>query len=101
MKQRDSMEYIQMIVIGMLGIAFCGYVILQFIYIYNPQLRAPVKNNTVTFEVTGITNSADASTLVAMHFECIKYCSNEMSGTGYMKECYSECAKLGKEGCEK
>jgi len=102
-KQRDSIEYIQVIVIGIIGIAFLGYVILQFVYIYNPQFRAPVKNNTVTFEVTGITNSEDPSTLVAVHFECIKYCNDRFGGNSlsYLEECYKQCSLLGKEGCEK
>jgi hypothetical protein len=98
-KQRDSFEYMQNIVIGMLGIAFLGYVALQFFYIYNPQMRPPVKNNTVTF-VTGITNSEDPSTLVSLHFECIKYCQTHVADS-YMQDCWNECSKLGKEGCEK
>jgi hypothetical protein len=94
---RDSFEWIQIFGIYMLGIAFVVYVALQFFYIYNPS----IKNNTVTFEVTGITNSENASTLVSLHYECIKYCNNEYgsSSLSYIQLCFNECSKLGKEAC--
>lgn len=53
------------------------------------------KVSQFTFNVIGINNaSLNASTLVSVHFECIKFC------TGYdVNDCYNQCALLGKEQC--
>jgi hypothetical protein len=64
----------------------------------------PEKDNakTIRFEVTGISNSENASTLVQLHWECMKYCVEEYGNYGMSTAgCWEECAKLGKEGCSK
>lgn len=58
----------------------------------------PQNDNKVTFEVIGITNSTNATTLVQIHFECIKWCTRQVSYE-YFQNCWKECASLGKEGC--
>lgn len=57
----------------------------------------PVEQKPIQFEVLGVTGSVNASTLVGIHYECIKYC---ISHSQYQQSCWNECAKLGKEGCE-
>lgn len=52
-----------------------------------------------TFNVVGLTNSTNSS-IVQIHFECIKFCINNMEdGTGAQYRCYDECAKLGTIQC--
>jgi hypothetical protein len=50
----------------------------------------------ITFEVVGIINSTNATTLVSIHYECIKYCNDHSS---YISTCWQQCEKLGKEVC--
>lgn len=54
------------------------------------------QSKTIKFEVTGIVNNTNATTLVQMHFECIKYCTNYYGSSGYTIDCYDQCALLGK-----
>lgn len=49
----------------------------------------------ITFNVVGVTDSMNASTLVQVHFECIKWCGRET----YRENCWGQCEKLGREGC--
>lgn len=83
-----------------LGVIFLFFImILALIYvgvtIYD--VFHPGPNKTITFNVTGITNSTNATTLTQLHFECIKYCTNYYGSSGYTKDCYDQCALLGKE----
>lgn len=54
------------------------------------------EDKVITFNVTGITNSTNATTLVQLHFECIKFCT----GRDYQTDCYKQCALLGTEECK-
>jgi hypothetical protein len=57
------------------------------------------KEESITFNVVGITNNSNSS-LVQLHFECIKYCVYHLtSGTNAQYRCYDECAKLGTIQC--
>jgi len=56
-------------------------------------------DHTIKFEVTGITGSLNASSLVVVHYECIKYCMAHTSMTSDRNNCFAQCALLGKEGC--
>lgn len=47
----------------------------------------------ITFNVVGITDPKNATTLVQIQFECIKYCSIHED---YPGSCWKECEKLGK-----
>jgi len=60
----------------------------------------PASHDTVTFNITGInTDNQNASSLVAIHFECIKYCTGHNSGNDDKRLCFEQCALLGKEVC--
>ena len=55
------------------------------------------RNKTITFNVIGVNETQNATTLVQIHFECIKFCVNRLSsGESSQYRCYDECAKLGK-----
>lgn len=96
MKKKKTFEdYIQTIAITLFAIGLVGWLIWS---IYSAFYIPDKPNKTITFEVTGITNSANASTLVQVHFECIKYC-NANTPNQYMSDCWAQCATLGKEGC--
>lgn len=43
------------------------------LWTYNSFLAEP-KNDTIKFEITGIVNNTNATSLSQIHFECIKYC---------------------------
>ena len=84
-------------------IAFCLFVITLFgwlIWSIYSAFYIPEKDNIVKFEVVGIINSENATTLVQLHYECIKYCMSHTSGSMEKGKCWEQCALLGKEGCE-
>jgi len=79
------------------GIMFLG--LLFFAALCYSAFR-PASHDTITFNVTGvIPNNINASTLVAIHFQCIQYCVDHVSD--YRSLCYEQCSKLGSEGCGK
>jgi len=55
----------------------------------------PQSPPTINFQIMGISNASNTSTLAQMHYECIKWCANRE----YTRLCWEECEKLGKEGC--
>jgi hypothetical protein len=61
------------------------------------------KNQEIIFNVVGIENyTENATTLISIHYECIKYCAGHFQdGTQGEYKCYEECSKLGSEGCGK
>jgi len=93
MKMQKKMENIMfcLLVIGILG--WLAWSIYSTIYY-------PEKENIVKFEVVGITNSEDTTTLMQLHYECIKYCMSHNSGSINRQQCWEQCALLGKEQCE-
>ena len=63
-------------------------------YIYNPP-----QNKEVTFNVVGIVNATNSS-IVSIHFECIKFCVNQIGhGLEAQYKCYEQCEKLGRIKC--
>jgi len=57
-------------------------------------------DHTIKFEVTGIPGPLNASSLVSVHLECIKYCmDHDNNYNANRPPCYAACAELGKEGC--
>lgn len=60
-------------------------------YIYHPP-----QDQEITFNVVGIVNATNSS-IVSLHFECIKYCIDKIN-TEYTNrdKCYEQCARLGK-----
>lgn len=54
-------------------------------------------DNTVKLEVVGITNTTNATTLTQIHYECIKFCSNKYGQSDTVRNCYAQCAILGRE----
>jgi len=81
----------------MLGL-LCLCVILYFIFITVKSFY-PEKEKPITFQVIGINNSANSTTLVSLHYECIRYCIVHVANS-YMDNCWNQCAQLGKEVCE-
>lgn len=69
--------------------------ILGSFYVY--KLFYPNAESTITFNVIGITNSTNATTLAQIHFECIKYCVDSRADTN---KCWDQCKSLGKETCD-
>lgn len=61
------------------------------------------KNQEITFKVIGIENyTGNSTTLVSLHYECIKYCAYQFHGDQSARtSCFNQCSTLGKEGCEK
>jgi len=53
-------------------------------------------NKNVTFDIVGVVAGVNATTLSSLHFECIKYCGRSIQNE-YMKQCWDQCASLGKE----
>lgn len=87
-------RYIQTLLVILFVVALLGYLVWSIV----STIWFPTYNDkTIKFEVTGITNSENASTLVQVHYECIKYCLSY--ATDYKNECWRQCALLGKEGC--
>lgn len=52
-------------------------------------------NETITFNVVGIVNDVNATSLVQVHFECIKYCEQHNVDYNPTKLCFEQCQKLG------
>lgn len=99
-KQKTFEDYIHTIFFVIFVISILGWLIWS---IYGA-FYLPTKDNTkkIVFEVTGISNSENASTLVQLHWQCMKYCVDEYGNYGMSTAgCWEECSKLGKEGCEK
>jgi len=72
----------------LMGIYYLG---LTTYKIFNPT------DEKITFNVIGITNSSNATTIVSLHFECIKYCIDHTSNEYNSRDkCYQECSLLGK-----
>jgi hypothetical protein len=63
-------------------------------------LFKPERNETITFNVTGIVNATNSS-IISLQAECVKLCINKQdSMEGYEEDrCFSACAKIG--GCVK
>lgn len=77
-----------------------GLLILGISLFYNAFFN-PANNSTITFNITGIVNTTNATTLTQLHFECIKYCASEQDGDyNRLNSCYNQCAMLGSEEFE-
>jgi hypothetical protein len=65
-------------------------------------LKPAPEQKPIQFEVTGVTGSVNSSTLVGIHYECIKYCVSQ-TGNKFSNpsSCWDQCEKLGKEECNK
>lgn len=98
-KTKTFEDRINSIMFVVLAIGILGWLIWS---IYSA-FYIPEKDNskTIRFEVTGITNSENSSTLVQIHWECIKYCMSYTSGESEQDKCWKQCELLGKEVCGK
>lgn len=96
-KKKSAEDYIQTMVLVVFAFSLLGWLIWS---IYGA-FYLPQKDNskTIRFEVTGVSNSENASSLVQIHYECMKYCMSHTSGTTEQSECWNQCATLGKESC--
>lgn len=97
-KKKTFEDYIQTIFFVLFVLAIIGWLIWS---IYGA-FYLPQKDNakTIRFEVTGVSNSENASTLVQIHWKCMQYCMDEYGNYGQsVSVCWDECSQLGKEGC--
>ena len=84
-------------VLGILCVVVIAYLIVTIVQSFMPK-----EAQTIKFEVTGIVDDTNATSLTQVHLECIKYCVDHVDGSyGYRDKCYDQCVLLGKEGCEK
>jgi hypothetical protein len=57
------------------------------------------QNADITLNVVGIVNVTNSS-LISLHYECIKYCEHEATYNAQQTvDCWNQCALLGREGC--
>lgn len=84
---------LQIMILGGLTIVGIGWIVINVYNISHPKAPEPIE-----FKITGIVNSTEPGTLAQLHFECIMYCTKQYGSSGYTKDCYEECAKLGSEG---
>lgn len=55
------------------------------------------KDMNVTFEVIGIQEPVNATTIVQLHYECIRMCNDYYYGSiQKLTSCWDQCANLGK-----
>ena len=85
---------LQTIVISIFAVGLLAYAGITIYQVLHPQ------DNHITFEVVGIANySQNASSLVNLHYECFKYCMDEINTHGGSRsDCWDECAKM--VGCD-
>ena len=96
MSKKKKDDIIQTIILFVFAFALLGWLIWS---IYSA-FYIPEKDNIIKFEVVGVVNSSEsASSLVQIHYECMKYCMSHTSGDSEQRECWNQCALLGKEGC--
>jgi hypothetical protein len=94
-RQRDLEEWFRLGLLTVFAIAILGWLVWAIYATF----WIPDTPKTIKFEVTGIVNGTNANTLVQVHYECIKYCTEQYGSSGYTKDCYNQCTLLGKEGC--
>lgn len=85
---------------GIADIVIVIFFIIIIIYLIVMGVRSfyPEKEKVITFNVIGIVNDTNATTLTQLHFECIKYCGDNLySSSNSLNSCFSECEKLGSE----
>jgi hypothetical protein len=100
MPKKNIIEELQLVFFILFVIGIIGWLIWSIYMAF----WAPEKDNnkTIKFEVIGISNSENASTLVQIHYKCMQYCVEEYGNYGgTVDRCWEECSKLGKEGCLK
>ena len=97
MKKRDSYDWLQLFVVAAFCIGLFANVFVSGYQILNPSSIPEQK--PIQFEVTGITGTTNATTMVGVHYECIKYCVNQRGDRGQtaLDECWKQCELLGKE----
>lgn len=95
-KKINSQDVIQIIILAVFVISILGWLVWS---IYQAFWMPEKPEKTIKFEVTGVLNSENASTLVQIHYECIKYCLSHVQSS-YPKECWEQCSLLGKELCK-
>jgi len=81
------------ILLGLILILFIIYIIYM-----GHKSFLPKPEEKITIEVVGIVNNTNATTIVLIHFECIKFCGKDLaySSNEKVRECWKECEKLGK-----
>lgn len=98
LEKKNTTSSIVNICLSILAIGVFVYLLFTGIMSFFP---SDSKEDTIKFEVVGIVNSTNATTLIEIHYECIRYCISAMSdGTSSQYRCLDECASLGKEGCQ-
>lgn len=94
LERRDTTKMIADIAITILMVIVIVYLIVMGVRSFYPE-----KEKVITFNITGIINSTNATTLTQLHLECIKFCGKDLvySSNDKVDKCWKECEKLGKE----
>ena len=66
--------------------------------IYTLVIENEPEPQTITFNVVGIESPINATSLVQIHLECIKYCIKNTNKDS-RELCYTQCEKLGDYNC--
>lgn len=96
-----TMEMIEMkteSIVQYISFAILCIALLVYVVEIGIQMAYPSENK-MTFEIIGINNSMNTTSIADLHFECIKYCSYHEEDYNPKKMCYEQCAMLGKEVC--
>ena len=54
-------------------------------------------DKNITFNVVGVKEGINATTITQIHLECIKWCTQHSAGDSMTRYCWAECEKLGGE----
>lgn len=81
------------IALGILFVVLVLYLIFMAVKSFMPQEEPIIK-----FEIVGIVNDTNVTTLTQIHLECIKYCIIHVNTDyNHRNDCYDQCSLLGKE----
>jgi hypothetical protein len=76
--------------------AMCIFVIVWLVLSAFINISKNGSDQTINFNITGIVNSTNTTTIAQIHFECIKYCIGH-TNVDYYSDCWKECSTLGSE----
>ncbi len=73
-------------------------IVIVYMLVIGVRSFYPEKEKVITFNVIGIINDTNATTLTQLHFECIKFCGDNLySSSNSLNSCFEQCSSIGKE----